>query len=171
MRLIDADAFLAREISRCHCVPSVGSSEKDYESLKCRLEQEPTIDAELPTPGVTKHEKIRTPLAKIIVGESFGKPYYEIMWFSMDYEKCDIGYGSFSLDIVRDYLKGEFEIIEQDSAHDVAPVVRCKDCQSWKRNVGLTDSPNGHCFEHDIDTNGQDFFSYGERRDGGPEDG
>lgn len=123
------------------------------------------------TPGVTKHEKIRTPLAKIIVGESFEKPYYEIMWFSMDYEKCDIGYGSFSLDIVRDYLKDEFEIIEQDSAHDVAPVVRCKDCQSWKRNVGLTDSPNGHCFEHDIDTNGQDFCSYGERRDGGPEDG
>ncbi len=74
------------------------------------------------TPGVTKHEKIRTPLAKIIVGESFGKPYYEIMWFSMDFEKCDIGYGSFSLDIVRDYLKDEFEIIEQDSTHDVAPV-------------------------------------------------
>lgn len=88
------------------------------------------------TPGVTKHEKIRTPLAKIIVGESFGKPYYEIMWFSMDFEKCDIGYGSFSLDIVRDYLKDEFEIIEQDSTHDGAPVVRCEDCQNWKRNVG-----------------------------------
>ena len=48
-------------------------------------------------------------------------------------------------------------------AADVAPVVRCKDCQDWKRNVGLTDSPNGHCFEHDIDTNGQDFCSYGAR--------
>ena len=50
-------------------------------------------------------------------------------------------------------------------AADVAPVVRCKDCQKWKRNVGLTDSPNGHCFEHDIDTNGRDFCSYGERKD------
>lgn len=48
-------------------------------------------------------------------------------------------------------------------AADVAPVVRCKDCQHWKRNAGLTDSPNGHCFEHDIDTNGRDFCSYGER--------
>lgn len=86
------------------------------------------MPASTSTPGVTKHEKIRTPLAKIIVGESFGKPYYEIMWFSLDYEKCDIGYGSFSLDIVRDYLKDEFEIIEQDSAHDVAPVVRCEKC-------------------------------------------
>lgn len=62
------------------------------------------------------------------------------------------------------------DIIRAQAA-DVAPVVRCKDCQSWKRNVGLTDSPNGHCFEHDIDTNGQDFCSYGERRDGGAEDG
>ena len=50
-------------------------------------------------------------------------------------------------------------------AADVAPVVRCKDCQHWKRNVGLTDRPNGHCFEHDIDTNGRDFCSYGERKD------
>ena len=47
-------------------------------------------------------------------------------------------------------------------AADVAEVVRCKDCDAWKRNVGIADSPNGHCFEHDIDTNGQDFCSYGE---------
>ena len=45
MRVIDADAFLAREIKRCHCVPLVGSSDRDYESLKLLLQQEPTIDA------------------------------------------------------------------------------------------------------------------------------
>lgn len=62
-------------------------------------------------------------------------------------------------------------------AADVAPVVRCEDCQNWKRNVGLTDSPNGHCFEHDIDTNGRDFCSYGarmrqaKRDEGGNENG
>ena len=55
------------------------------------------------------------------------------------------------------------KLLEKVPAADVAPVVRCKDCQNWKRNVGLTDSPNGHCFEHDIDTNGRDFCSYGER--------
>ena len=123
------------------------------------------------TPGVTKHEKIRTPLAKIIVGESFGKPYYEIMWFSMDYEKCDIGYGSFSLDIVRKDLKDEFEIIEQDSSRDVAPVVRCKDCK-----YGDYDSkPDGAmvCLrtKDGFWRKETDFCSYGERRDGGPEDG
>ena len=45
MRLIDADAFLAGEIKRCHCVPLVGSCEKDYEPLTCILDQEPSIDA------------------------------------------------------------------------------------------------------------------------------
>ena len=56
-----------------------------------------------------------------------------------------------------------FAEIRKLPAADVAPVVRYMDCQNWKRNVGLTDSPNGHCFEHDIDTNGRDFCSYGER--------
>ena len=61
------------------------------------------------------------------------------------------------------YAPMQLKIIKDLPAADVAPVVRCKDCQNWKRNVGLTDSPNGHCFEHDIDTNGRDFCSYGER--------
>lgn len=63
----------------------------------------------------------------------------------------------FGVDVVRR--------LHEVPAADVAPVVRCKDCQHWKRNAGLTDSPNGHCFEHDIDTNGRDFCSYGERKD------
>ena len=58
-------------------------------------------------------------------------------------------------------------LLNNAPAADVAEVVRCKDCDAWKRNVGIVDSPNGHCFEHDIDTNGQDFCSYGERREGG----
>ena len=57
-------------------------------------------------------------------------------------------------------------LLLRQPAADVAEVVRCKDCDAWKRNVGIVDSPNGHCFEHDIDTNGQDFCSYGERREG-----
>lgn len=54
-------------------------------------------------------------------------------------------------------------------AADVAEVVRGKDCDAWKRNVGIVDSPNGHCFEHDIDTNGQDFCSYGVKKGETPE--
>lgn len=47
-----------------------------------------------------------------------------------------------------------------------AEVVRCKDCNQWKRNSGFVDSPNGHCFYHCIDTNGYDYCSYGAKMDG-----
>lgn len=59
--------------------------------------------------------------------------------------------------------------LQKVPAADVAEVVRCKDCDAWKRNVGIADSPNGHCFENDIDTNGQDFCSYGEKKGEKPE--
>lgn len=52
-------------------------------------------------------------------------------------------------------------------AADVAPVVHCKECKSWRRNIGFVDSPNGHCFYFDADTNSGDFCSYGERANGG----
>jgi uncharacterized Fe-S radical SAM superfamily protein PflX len=42
-------------------------------------------------------------------------------------------------------------------------LVRCEVCKHWCRNAGIADSPNGHCFCHDIETNGQDFCSYGEK--------
>ena len=47
---------------------------------------------------------------------------------------------------------------------DAVEVVRCEACKQWCRNAGIVDSPNGHCFCHDIDTNQFDFCSYGERR-------
>lgn len=68
-----------------------------------------------------------------------------------------LGY-TFGVDVVKK--------LHEVTAADVAPVRRCRDCQNWKQNVGFIDSPNGHCFEHDIDTNGQDFCSYGEPRKG-----
>ena len=58
-------------------------------------------------------------------------------------------------------LERAYAEIREMPAADVAEVVRCRDCDAWKRNVGIVDSPNGHCFEHDIDTNGQDFCSWG----------
>ena len=53
-------------------------------------------------------------------------------------------------------------LLLRQPAADVAPVVRCKNCKSWRRNIGFADSPNGHCFEHDEETNGHDFCSDGE---------
>ena len=62
------------------------------------------------------------------------------------------------------FVNGEW-LDDNGDAIDAVVVTRCKDCDAWKRNVGIVDSQNGHCFEHDIDTNGQDFCSYGERRE------
>ena len=50
---------------------------------------------------------------------------------------------------------------------DAVEVTRCKNCKQWSRNSGIAESPNGHCFCHDIETNGHDFCSYGEREDNG----
>ena len=61
------------------------------------------------------------------------------------------------------FVNGEWRDDNGD-AIDAVVVTRCKDCDAWTRNVVIVDSQNGHCFEHDIDTNGQDFCSYGERR-------
>lgn len=36
----------------------------------------------------------------------------------------------------------------------------CKSCQYWERHTGVVDSPNGHCFCHQLDTLGVDFCSY-----------
>lgn len=52
---------------------------------------------------------------------------------------------------------------------DVVEVVRCKDCTSWQRHTGMAVSPNGFCFYHEIQSNGYDFCSYGERKEGAEE--
>lgn len=56
-------------------------------------------------------------------------------------------------------------VLETAPTVPAVEVVRCKDCEQWRRNAGFTDSPNGHCFYHDIETNGHDFCSDGERKD------
>ena len=43
-RYIDADKFLKDQISRCGCVPLVGSCTMDNESLKYILDTAPTAD-------------------------------------------------------------------------------------------------------------------------------
>lgn len=43
-RYIDADKFLIDQISRCGCVPLIGSCTMDNEPLKDVLEKQPTAD-------------------------------------------------------------------------------------------------------------------------------
>ena len=77
--------------------------------------------------GTPKVEKIKTPLAQIIIEQYHGKEYYDILWLDTKSWDFHIGYGSYNLEFVRKWLAEEFEIVE--CAADVAPVVRCKDCE------------------------------------------
>ena len=68
-----------------------------------------------------------------------------------------------------DCLSNE-QIAEILVAHDIVPVVRCKDCKSWKclrEDRGLCKHPTFTLDDDTIDslTEPDDFCSYGERKD------
>lgn len=57
-------------------------------------------------------EKIKTPFARIIVGGTIENPYFEILYFD-NQDKCfRIGFGSYCLAYVFQWLSEEFEIAE-----------------------------------------------------------
>lgn len=49
------------------------------------------------------------------------------------------------------------------SAADVAPVVRCKDCERWQRHTQVN-RDSGECRRFSATTKNDDFCSRGERR-------
>lgn len=72
--------------------------------------------------------KIKTHFAKIIVNSS-GKPYYDILYFDPADKTYHIGFGSYELSYVREWLSEEFDVYDAPTA-DVAPVVHGR----WKWN-------------------------------------
>lgn len=58
-----------------------------------------------------KH-KIKTPFARIVVEGIPEKPYYNIWYFNPADGECHIGFGSYCLDNVFNWLAEEFEITE-----------------------------------------------------------
>ena len=77
------------------------------------------ISREAASADECKH-KIKTPLAKIIVGGIPKKPCYNIWYFDPADGKCHIGFGSYCLDNVFNWLAEEFEVTEPRA--DVEPV-------------------------------------------------
>lgn len=78
--------------------------------------------------------KIKTPFARIVVEGTPGKPCYNIWYFDPANGECHIGFGSYCLDNVFNWLAEEFEITEPYA--DIAPVVRCKDCIYTRKLYG-----------------------------------
>ena len=110
-----------------------------------------------------KKTKRKTNFARIIVSGTAENPYYEIMWFNYMDGQYHIGYGSYNLDFVFQWLSECFEI-EDAPTVDAVEVVRCKDCKYRKRPLF---AGNGiYCVENRRHFELDDFCSYGERREG-----
>lgn len=72
-------------------------------------------------------------------------------------------------DCKADYLR---EIIESVPTADVVPVVRCKDCIHYDLGVCLKIYSDGNAQKDSWQSrNPNDFCSYGERKDGGADNG
>ena len=56
--------------------------------------------------------KIKTPFARIVVGGTPERPYYNIWYFDPADGECHIGFGSYCLGNVFNWLAEEFEVTE-----------------------------------------------------------
>ena len=98
--------------------------------------------------------KIKTPFARIVVGGTPERPYYNIWYFDPADGECHIGFGSYCLDNVLNWLAEEFEI--KEPCADVEPVrhgewLRTDD--DWSSLVTIQCSSCGGewCFEVEED--------------------
>jgi hypothetical protein len=69
------------------------------------------ISREAASADECKH-KIKTPFARIVVEGTPEKPCYNILYFDPADGECHIGFGSYCLDNVFNWLAEEFEITE-----------------------------------------------------------
>ena len=70
-----------------------------------------------------KH-KLKTPFARIIAEGTPAKPYYNIEYFDPTDKEYHIGFGSYCLDNVFNWLAEEFEIIESNTELDTDCISR-----------------------------------------------
>ena len=75
---------------------------------------------EVSADGCDEVSKIKTPFAWIIVEGRADKPYYSILWWDTEKKEGNVGYSSYHLEYVFNWLKENFEITEEYA--DVAPV-------------------------------------------------
>ena len=62
-----------------------------------------------------KAKKIKTPFAKMIVEGNQEKPYFSILYFDPIDKDFYVGYSSYCLDYVSNWLNEEFEIVEDEN--------------------------------------------------------
>ena len=116
-----------------------------------------------------KAKKIKTPFAKMIVEGNQEKPYFSILYFDPIDKDFYVGYSSYCLDYVSNWLNEEFEIVEDENFIIAAlrpvsreQVILCKDCQYWQGNNG--GYPHPECrWGNDETPDEDDYCSFAER--------
>ena len=62
-----------------------------------------------------KKEKFKTPFAQLIVGGERERPCFSILFFDPNSKEFHIGFSSFSLEYVFNWLDEEFEVVEDEN--------------------------------------------------------
>lgn len=104
--------------------------------------------------------KIKTHHARIVVGGTADKPYYSIEWYDTAKKVYYLGYSSYNIEFVFNWLSECFEIVDAPTV-DAVEVVRCKGCIHHQK---------GYCnhfgyYDYAPKVDDDDFCSYGERRE------
>ena len=76
------------------------------------------------TSGKANINKIKTSSAEIVVHRTKEKPYYEIKYFDLSDNEVHIGYSSYNLDTVFEYLKKYFDIVNEQGEPEIERVKR-----------------------------------------------
>ena len=89
-------------------------------------------------------EKIKAIDPKIVVSGSADKPYYSIEYYNISDKRWHIGYGSYSLKFVKEWLNDDFEIVEAD----IEPVR----CGEWaNEETAVTCTACGRSYDTDFE--------------------
>ena len=110
-----------------------------------------TREETMTTTDDKQKEKIKTPFAKVIVDGRGAYSYFSILYFDRTDNDVDIGYSSYYLNYVFNWLNEEFEIVEDGNSTLTAlrPVSREQVERVWKgewvgdndEKVGTIDGP------------------------------
>lgn len=88
-----------------------------------------------------KNDKIKTPIARIIIGGSAAKPYYSIQYFDPTDKEFHIGFSSYALNYVQEWLCENFEIVNEPTC---IPYISPKDRVNQNDEVKPTNDAVQH---------------------------
>ena len=124
------------------------------------------IDANDAESGI-ETTKIKTHYARIVVDGTAERPYYSIVWFDPVKKEYYLGYSSYNIGNVFNWLAECFEIVKAPTV-DAVKVVRCKDCKHCdtfypRKEIGKEPEQVWYCKPYKLTRKPDDFCSDGAR--------